>query len=359
MDAALNNWHSLLTRPQRGAAPKQNNLSLAVRCLLAIGLMLIGLVVTAGFEDSFSKTPFLLVWISTTLNFLMFGTVPGYISGILGIGLIQYFVINNQHFGFGNAEVLQGVALIATFAFINQLIIRQRKAELAVIESYNNQLEQRLDILRIVGDSMPVFVWICDPKGQCTYFNRAWTDFTQRHIDEELGFGWLDRVHPDDVEKCKQNYRQAFKNIGKFHLEFRLKRADGVYRWVFDEGVPLYEPESGQFMGYVGTCTDITDRIEESGRLQSVLTNMPVMLSVYDENNNRIVWNKECERVTGFTAEEICRNPNQLELLYPDLNHRRHVIQQQQAKRGDFRDWEKIRSWAAKIAETLRQPTKP
>jgi len=340
MDAALNNWHTLLTRPQRGAAPKQNNLHLFVRCLLAIGLMLIGLVVTAGFEDSFSKTPFLLVWISTALNFLMFGTVPGYISGILGIILTQYFVVNNQRFGFGNAEVLQAVAFIATFAFINQLIIRQRKAELAMIEGYNNRLEQRLDILRIVGDSMPVFVWICDPKGQCTYFNRAWTDFTQRHIDEELGFGWLDRVHPDDVEKCKQAYKQAFKNIGKFHFEFRLRRADGVYRWVFDEGVPLHEPESGQFMGYVGTCTDITDRIEESGRLQSVLTNMPVMLSVYDENNNRIIWNKECERVTGFTAEEICGNPNQLALLYPDPNHRQHVINQQQASRGDFRDWE-------------------
>ncbi|MBZ0282986.1 MAG: PAS domain S-box protein [Anaerolineae bacterium] len=336
---ALNNWHNLLSQPQQVTTPPPRTYPLIVRCGLAIGFTLIGLLVTAVFEESFSKTPFLLVWITTALNFLMFRTLPGYISGVLGIVLTQYFVVNDQRFGFGNAEVLQAVVFFATFAFINELIVRQRKAELAVVNGYNDRLLERLDILRAVTDAMPVFVWICDPNKHCTYFNRAWTDFTGRDMKQELGFGWVDRIHPEDLQKCKAIYNQAFVEIGKFALEFRLRRADGIYRWVLDEGVPLRAP-NGQFMGYVGTCTDITERKEQESRLQAVLTHMPVMLSVYNAEGQRIVWNKECERVTGYTAEEICYNPNQLELLYPNPEYRASMMAYQEANRGNFRDWE-------------------
>jgi PAS domain S-box-containing protein len=93
----------------------------------------------------------------------------------------------------------------------------------------------------------------------CTYFNKPWLDFVGRSIDEELGEGWANGVHPDDLTNCLKTYSEAFDKAEPFETEYRLRRYDGEYRWISDSGVPRFGRD-GTFAGYIGSCLDITER---------------------------------------------------------------------------------------------------
>jgi PAS domain S-box-containing protein len=130
--------------------------------------------------------------------------------------------------------------------------IQARKdAERAVSEA-----EQRF---RLIADTTPVLIWISDTEKLCTYFNRAWLDFTGRSMDAELGNGWAEGVHPDDLKRCVDTYSQAFDLRQEFRMEYRLRRYDGEYRWILDIGVPRFNPDC-TFAGYIGTGFDVTER---------------------------------------------------------------------------------------------------
>ena len=91
------------------------------------------------------------------------------------------------------------------------------------------------------------------------YFNQPWLDFTGRSFDQQRGQSWAEDLHPDDRERCLTTYRAAFDGRRDFEMEFRLKRHDGVYRAMLDRGRPRFTAE-GIFLGYVGSCLDITER---------------------------------------------------------------------------------------------------
>ena len=112
-----------------------------------------------------------------------------------------------------------------------------------------------------------------DPNKLCSYFNQSWLEFTGRSMEQELGMGWLEGVHAQDVQGCINTYTQFFDRRERFSMEYRLRRHDGEYRWVLDIGAPRFNDDSS-FAGYVGCCMDITDLkqaratvIEFSGRL--------------------------------------------------------------------------------------------
>src|SRR5687768_1012241 len=106
-------------------------------------------------------------------------------------------------------------------------------------------------------DHAPVGLWIAGPDGLRTHFNRRWLDFTGRPVADELANGWLDGVHPEDLERCLGTYFQAVKGRRAYEQEFRFRRADAEYRWVLDTGVPHFSPD-GAFVAYVGSTVDIT-----------------------------------------------------------------------------------------------------
>jgi PAS domain S-box-containing protein len=111
----------------------------------------------------------------------------------------------------------------------------------------------------LMADAAPVMIWMSGPDKQCTYFNRNWLKFTGRPIEREIGEGWAEGVHPDDLKHCLDTYVAAFDARREFQMEYRLRRFDGEYRWILDTGVPRVGAE-GTFEGYIGSCIDITDR---------------------------------------------------------------------------------------------------
>ena len=130
-------------------------------------------------------------------------------------------------------------------------ISSQRLAEIALRES-----ESRF---RLVANTAPMLIWMSDTSRLCTYFNHSWLAFTGRSMEQELGNGWTEGVHPEDLQKCFDTYVQAFDAHEKFTIEYRLQRYDGEYRWVLDLGVPRFN-QDGSFAGYIGSCVDVTDR---------------------------------------------------------------------------------------------------
>ena len=132
-------------------------------------------------------------------------------------------------------------------------VSERKRAEQALRES-----ERRF---RIMADSAPALIWVSDTSGACTYFNRQWLEFTGRPLEAELGDGWMESVHPDDRQRTEQAYDAASAIRGPVRTEFRLRRHDGAYRWLVEEGVPRHLPD-GQFAGYVGVCIDITQRMQ-------------------------------------------------------------------------------------------------
>ena len=93
----------------------------------------------------------------------------------------------------------------------------------------------------------------------CNFFNKAWLEFRGRTIEQELGNGWAEGLHPDDRDLCFETYLKSFSARQPFRMEYRLQRHDGEYRWVEDTGVPRYE-EDGNFAGFMGSALDVSSR---------------------------------------------------------------------------------------------------
>jgi PAS domain S-box-containing protein len=123
------------------------------------------------------------------------------------------------------------------------------------------------DEYRILVEQAPILIWRAGPDMLCDYFNERWLEFTGRSMGEELGNGWAEGVHPDDLQRCLDIYTGHFRRRDVFEMEYRLRRHDGVYRWLFDRGVPFFHRE-GAFGGYLGSCVDVTARVEAEAEIE-------------------------------------------------------------------------------------------
>jgi two-component system sensor kinase FixL len=128
-------------------------------------------------------------------------------------------------------------------------------------------LSESEERFRIVADAAPVLIWMSGADKLCTFFNKPWLEFTGRSLDQEMGNGCLEGVHPDDLQRYLKIYTEAFDARKAFVMQYRLRRNDGEYRWISDNGVPRYDAR-GNFGGYIGSCLDVTELINKEQALR-------------------------------------------------------------------------------------------
>ncbi|MDQ3144694.1 MAG: PAS domain S-box protein, partial [Pseudomonadota bacterium] len=178
---------------------------------------------------------------------------------------------------------------------------QRKEAERAVRES-----EARF---RNMADHAPVMMWVTEPDGYCSYLNRGWYDFTGQTEEEALGFGWLKAVHPDDAAEAERAFVESNANSAPFRVEYRLRRADGVYRWAIDAAAPRFGVE-GEFLGFVGSVVDIDERklieqalSERSEEFYALADNIPALAWMAYADGAIFWYNRRWYDYTGTDPE--------------------------------------------------------
>lgn len=153
------------------------------------------------------------------------------------------------------------------------MLIEVRNHEALDAPSVRRRIEETENRFRTMADHAPVLLWMAGRDGLCDFFNQTWLSFTGRSLEEELGNGWAEGVHPEDFSRCMQVFLDAFVARHPFAMEYRLRRHDGEYRWIYDQGAPRFDGD-GLFVGFIGSCVDVTAQREARdalGQLNQVL----------------------------------------------------------------------------------------
>lgn len=124
---------------------------------------------------------------------------------------------------------------------------------------------------RSLVDNSPATMWITDDQARCTYLSRNWYEMTGRTPEEDLDFGWVENVHPEDRKQASELFFNAVESKGRLSIRYRLRQKDGSYRWAVDSGLPRFAKD-GTFLGYIGTVIDVQDQIASEGELQDLQT---------------------------------------------------------------------------------------
>lgn len=164
-----------------------------------------------------------------------------------------------------------------------------------------------LDEYRILVEACSVMIWRAGTDATWSYVNETWRAYTGRTQEQEAGDGWAECVHPEDLDRCRTQYLESFAARRAFEMEYRLRRHDGVYRWIFDRGVPFHA--NGEFAGYIGSCVDVHERKETEAHrrltlsmvaheLRTPLTSLQIYLDVIEKRGGSVLGPKMFERVT-------------------------------------------------------------
>ena len=225
---------------------------------LIAGLVLVSYIVFTIREDSrspalfYTLAPFLL-W-----SALRFGSL-GVSTSLIAVSSLSIWGAVNGRGPFSDLVPLTDplpLQMFLIFASIPFMVLAALAEEHEQAAQVVRESEERF---RLVANTAPVLIWMSGTDTLCTYFNQPWLEFTGRPLEAELGNGWAEGVHPEDLKKCMDTYTKAFDRRESFQMEYRLRRHNGQYRWLSDIGVPRFNPDHS-FAGYIGTCTDVTER---------------------------------------------------------------------------------------------------
>lgn len=177
-------------------------------------------------------------------------------------------------------------------------------------------------------EQAPIMIWRSDLTAKCDYFNETWLAFTGRSMEQEDGNGWAEGVHPEDYQNCLEIYLSAFGKRETFEMRYRLRRHDGAYRWILDRGVPFHNP-GGEFAGFIGSCIDVTEKIEaqealqkaqmaEVNRLRGLL---PICASCKKIRDDKGYWKQIEVYISDHSEAEFSHSicPKCAKELYPEI----------------------------------------
>jgi PAS domain S-box-containing protein len=251
--------------------------------MLIAGLVLVSYIVFTFPENSrspalfYTLVPFLL-W-----SALRFGWL-GVSTSLIAVTLLSLWGAVEGRGPFSdmvpltNPLPLQMFLVFAAIPFMVLAVLAEEQAQAAQVV---RESEERF---RLVSNTAPVMIWMAGPDRLCTYVNQPWLEFTGRPLDAELGNGWVEGVHNEDLKRCLETYSRAFDQHQSFEMEYRIRRNDGEYCWIHDTGVPRFNPD-GSFAGYIGSCLDITDRKLAEEALASVGRRL---IEAHEEERTRI-----------------------------------------------------------------------
>ncbi|MBM9536347.1 PAS domain S-box protein, partial [Desulfobulbus alkaliphilus] len=196
---------------------------------------------------------------------------------------------------------------------------------------------------RTLADSGRALIWTSGPDKLCDYFNIPWLRFTGRTLEQELGSGWTEGVHPEDLDRCLRTYGTAFDHRQPFSMVYRLRRADGVYRWVQDDGTPRFD-SAGAFLGYIGHCLDISEQLQNIEALRQSEEQYRRIVQTAQEGiwamNARMETtfvNPRLANMLGYAPEAMLGRPID-DFIYPDDldDHRLRVKERKQGRDGHY-----------------------
>jgi len=183
-------------------------------------------------------------------------------------------------------------------------------------------LRESEERFRIAADAAPVLIWMSGMDKLCTFFNKRWLEFTGRSLEQEMGNGWAEGVHPNDLQRCLELYTEAFDARKAFAMQYRLRRNDGEYRWISDEGIPRYDAQ-GKFAGYIGSCVDVTELL----RQQKALHQFEERVALAAEAAHLGVWELDITTQRIWASDklrDLFQFPPEDEVTYADFQKRVH-----------------------------------
>jgi PAS domain S-box-containing protein len=185
-----------------------------------------------------------------------------------------------------------------------------------------------------MADDAPVMIWITDPTGYCTYLNKPWLDFTGQTLEEGQGLGWTNAVHPDDREAAGRVFMECSNQRKPFNFDYRIRHKSGEYRWAIDNGKPRFDKD-GNFLGFIGAVTDITERKLAEAKLQENedrlrITIESTELGTWDfyPEQGLLNWDARCKAMFGLKPESDVEYAVFLNGLHPEDRERVDAIVQ-------------------------------
>jgi PAS domain S-box-containing protein len=179
------------------------------------------------------------------------------------------------------------------------------------------------EMFRQVADATPALMWLSDATGACIWFNAPWLAFTGRSLEDEIGKGWEAGIHPEDARKCVDTYAAAFAGREPYRIEYRRRRHDGEWRTLDATGTPRYS--QGQFVGFLGSCTDVTDErravlalVASEEQLRLATEAAEIGLWDLDTINDVLFWPPRVKAMFGISPDAAVSMSDYYNGLHPD-----------------------------------------
>ncbi len=223
--------------------------------------------------------------------------------------------------------LVSGLVISALLTLLAYLLTRARADALSLVEEKSHELIESEYRFRTMADASPVLIWVSDLTKAFIWFNATWLQFTGRTMQQEIGNGWTQGVHPEDFQRCLDIYNNNFDQSTAFRMEYRLMHNDGEYRWIDDHGSPRFD-EAGRFLGFIGACSDI--HLQVMGREALIRSEERYRLAMdaaqeglweWDISSGHLLTSPRWLSMLGYQANELPSHFSTWEsLVHPDDN---------------------------------------
>ena len=271
----------------------QRNLSTA-QWLEAL-VLLAGLIIslTLAFQPASSHLGFSDTRMYAPVAFLFWAAVRfGMRGATAATAILTFFAVAATQSGgsYSSASAAETASGLQQFLLLRAAPLYLVAVLLEHAQRIQLSLHESEHRFRDMADNAPVMTWIAGTDGRYEFVNKGWLDFTGRALSQERGDGWAQGVHADDRQRCLAIYQSSFSARCEFEVDYRLRRRDGVYRWILARGVPRYG-DNGEFVGFIGSALDVTDRRRQESALRQ------------SEERYRAVVDSQTELVCRFTRD--------------------------------------------------------